>query len=88
MLLEPEKQMIFSVLRERLQCPSLFTEAVLRGWMDYLDETGIHWVWEEELYMLLAIARVRNGGVANARYDIQLRRDEDKRLARLGTANG
>jgi hypothetical protein len=87
MLLEPEKQMVFSVLRERLQCPPLFTEEVLRGWMSYLDETGILWVWEEELYMLLALARVRNGGIANARYDIRLRRDESKRLARLGTVN-
>lgn len=45
-LLDQEKQMVFSIIRERLQCPPLFTEAVLREWMRYLDEpeTRMYWI--------------------------------------------
>ena len=40
-------------------------------------------VFGEDLYMLLAMARVRNGGVGQARYDISLRYEEEVRRTTL-----
>lgn len=76
-LLDQEANMIHSVLRNRLTFPE-FTESVLRRWMRYLDEIsgGVKraW-WDSDFFMLLAVARTRNGGVDTALVDIALNED-------------
>jgi hypothetical protein len=79
-LLGQEADMIRSVLRKRLE-DSGFSEATFRIWMRRCSSASDFPV-NEELFILLATARTRNGGVKTAMVDMLLNDEADRSILR------
>ena len=72
-LLTAETNMVQSLIRTHLE-EHPFDEPTLREWMTDLDKSNsiAKHKWNDEFLMLLQLARVRSGGVAAVRLDLQL----------------
>ncbi len=79
-LLDDELDMVLAPVRGRLECTIVFTEPVLRKCLVYMMNGKSRWTTNDSnLYMTLAMARTRNGGVDVVMQDVSLREEEERR---------
>jgi hypothetical protein len=78
---DSEEEMILGVLRARMKDSATFTEPVLRTILQHLDGDNRYMTGsgrlENNLFMVFAIARTRNGGKNEVMQDVTLREKEE-----------